>query len=77
VNGIQRIAITKLDVLDEFEDIRICTGFKVNGKTLKHYPTDSQTLDIVEPSIRLFGGGGRRHPIFGVIKIAQGSEAVY
>jgi adenylosuccinate synthase len=49
INGIQKIAITKLDVLDEFKEIKICTHFRFGGKTLTHYPTDAQTLDQVEP----------------------------
>jgi len=56
VNGIQRVAVTKLDVLDEFKEIKVCTGYKVNGKTLNHYPTDSQTLDVVEPIFKTFKG---------------------
>jgi adenylosuccinate synthase len=56
VNGIQRIAMTKLDVLDEFKEIKVCTSFKLGGKTLTHYPTDAQTLDMVEPVYRTFKG---------------------
>jgi len=56
VNGIQKVAITKLDVLDEFKEIKICTGFKVGGKKLNHYPTDTQTLDTVEPVYQTFKG---------------------
>ncbi len=56
VNGIQRIAVTKLDVLDEFQEIHVCTGFKVGGKQLRHYPTDTQTLDAVEPVYQAFKG---------------------
>lgn len=56
VNGIQRIAITKLDVLDEFKEIKVCTGFTIDGKKLRHYPTDSQTLDIVQPVYKTFKG---------------------
>jgi adenylosuccinate synthase len=56
INGIQRIAITKLDVLDEFKEIKVCTGFKVGGEKLHHYPTDSQTLDVVEPVFKTFQG---------------------
>lgn len=56
VNGIQRMAITKLDVLDDFKEIKVCIGFKVGGKTLRHYPTDSQTLDAVEPIYKTFKG---------------------
>ncbi len=56
VNGIQKIAITKLDVLDEFEEIKVCTDFKFGGKKLVHYPTDSQTLEGVEPVYQTFKG---------------------
>ena len=56
VNGIQKIAITKLDVLDEFKEIKVCTEFKVGGKKLIHYPTDSQTLEAVEPVYHTFKG---------------------
>ena len=56
VNGIQKIAITKLDVLDEFKEIKVCTDFKLGGKKLIHYPTDAQTLDAVEPVYQTFKG---------------------
>jgi adenylosuccinate synthase len=56
VNGIQKIAITKLDVLDEFEEIKICTNFKLSGKKLTHYPTDAQTLEAVEPVYQTLKG---------------------
>src|SRR3989338_4568215 len=48
VNGITEIALTKLDVLDEFDEIKICTAYKKDGKTLKSFPTDVHTLDTVE-----------------------------
>jgi adenylosuccinate synthase len=56
INGIQRIAVTKLDVLDEFEEIKVCTAFKIGGKTLNHFPTDAPTLEAVEPVYRTFKG---------------------
>jgi adenylosuccinate synthase len=56
VNGIQQIAITKLDVLDDFKEIKICTGYKVAGKKLNHYPTDARTLDAIEPIYHTFRG---------------------
>jgi len=49
VNGIEKVAITKLDVLDEFEQVKICTGYEINGKRLKIFPTDVQTLEQVTP----------------------------
>ncbi len=56
INGIQRVAITKLDVLDEFKEINVCTAFKVGGKTLNHFPTDAPTLEAVEPVYKTFKG---------------------
>lgn len=49
VNGITSVAITKLDVLDSFKEIKICTGYSLAGKVLKSFPTDVQTLQNVVP----------------------------
>lgn len=56
VNGITEIALTKLDVLDEFDEIKICTAYKVNGKILKSFPTDVQTLERVTPVYQTYKG---------------------
>lgn len=56
INGIEKFAVTKLDVLDEFDEIKICTGYKLNGQTLKRFPSDLQSLEAVEPVYRSFTG---------------------
>ena len=56
VNGIQRIAITKLDVLDEFDEIKICTGYEQNGRQIPDFPTDVGTLESVRPILRAVKG---------------------
>lgn len=56
INGITEIALTKLDVLDTFDEINICIGYKKNGKLLRSFPTDVQTLDIVEPVYKTLKG---------------------
>lgn len=56
VNGIEKIAITKLDVLDNFSEIKVCIGYKRNGKQLTQFPTDVQTLEAVQPIYRFFAG---------------------
>ena len=38
VGGIDGIALTKLDVLDGFEEIRICTGYRIDGQSYDHLP---------------------------------------
>jgi len=49
INGINSAAVTKLDVLSDFDEIKVCVGYTVNSKTLKSYPTDSNTLSAVKP----------------------------
>ena len=49
INGIERVAITKLDVLGNCEEIKVCTGYEINGKTLDSYPTSPYLLDQVTP----------------------------
>jgi len=56
INGIEEIAITKLDVLDDFDKIKICIGYQKNGKLLKSFPTDVQTLEKIVPVYETFDG---------------------
>jgi adenylosuccinate synthase len=50
INGIGAIALTKLDVLDGIEEIRICTGYRVAGHEIPEFPADvaaAGTIDAV------------------------------
>ena len=49
VGGINGIALTKLDVLDGFERLRICTGYRLNGETIHHFPSGESEQAAVEP----------------------------
>ncbi len=49
VCGIDKIAFTKLDVLDELEELKICTSYKLDGETLTAVPGDVEDLERVEP----------------------------
>ncbi len=49
VGGIDGIALTKLDVLDGFDEIRICVGYRLDGKKLDHFPADRAAQARVEP----------------------------
>lgn len=49
INGIQEIAITKLDVLNDFEKVNICIGYRVNGEVLRHVPTQLKILESAVP----------------------------
>lgn len=49
VNGVNGIALTKLDVLDGFEELKICTGYKYRGQLLDHLPSAQAKQAEVEP----------------------------
>jgi adenylosuccinate synthase len=48
INGINSLAITKLDVLDKLESIKVCTGYRYNGKVLTEFPTEARILQNCE-----------------------------
>ncbi len=56
INGITHIAVTKLDVLDTFDEIRVCVAYEVKGRRLKSFPTDLTTLEQVTPIYESFPG---------------------
>jgi adenylosuccinate synthase len=56
VNGIGEIALTKLDVLDEFDEIKVCVGYNFQGKSLKTFPLDLCTIEDIEPVYKTMPG---------------------
>jgi len=44
INGIREMAITKLDVLNDFDTVKICVGYGVNGEVFRHVPSCLKTL---------------------------------
>ncbi len=49
INGISKAAITKLDVLSELDEIKVCVGYELNGKKLNTFPTTESVLNNVTP----------------------------
>ena len=49
VSGITGIALTKLDVLDGFDEVRICTGYRLRGELLDYLPAHAADQAAVEP----------------------------
>ena len=49
VAGITGMALTKLDVLDGFETLKICTGYDVDGERLDHFPSDAAAQAACAP----------------------------
>ncbi|MFM2047317.1 MAG: adenylosuccinate synthetase [Actinomycetota bacterium] len=49
LNSLTEIALTKLDVLDGFDEVRVCTGYRVDGERITQYPDTVERLARVEP----------------------------
>jgi adenylosuccinate synthase len=49
VGGLNGIALTKLDVLDGFDELKICTGYSLNGEIIHHLPASQVSQERVEP----------------------------
>ncbi|MEM9963981.1 MAG: adenylosuccinate synthase [Asticcacaulis sp.] len=49
INGIDGIALTKLDVLDGIETLKICVGYKLNGEVIDYLPSGIKAQEVIEP----------------------------
>ena len=56
VAGITGIALTKLDVLDELDEIKICVAYELNGKKLDYLPATSEDQFNIKPIYQTFPG---------------------
>ena len=56
IGGIDGIALTKIDVLDGFRELKVCTGYRLDGETLDHLPAGIARQAAVEPVYEIFEG---------------------
>ena len=56
ISGINGIALTKLDVLDELAEIKMCVGYSLNGEKLDYLPAASEDQFNVKPIYKTFKG---------------------
>ena len=56
ISGIHGIALTKIDVLDEFKDLYVCIGYKLNGKKIDYLPSSLLDQNKVKPIYKRFDG---------------------
>lgn len=49
LNGVDTLAVTKLDVLDDLDELKICTAYTLDGETITDMPSDSEDLGRVQP----------------------------
>ncbi|MEN3027997.1 MAG: adenylosuccinate synthase [Aquificaceae bacterium] len=56
VNGLDGLVLTKLDVLDHFEEIKACIAYELEGRFIEHFPAGLDTLQRIKPVYRNFRG---------------------
>ena len=56
VSGIDGMALTKLDVLDSFEEINICVAYELDGKVIDYFPSSSEEQARIKPVFEKFDG---------------------
>jgi adenylosuccinate synthase len=56
IAGINAIALTKLDVLDELDEIKMCVEYQLNGKKMNYLPTASEDQSKIKPIYKIFPG---------------------
>jgi adenylosuccinate synthase len=56
INGVDRIALTKPDVLEDLGEVLVCTGYRYKGDVLQSFPTEPWILEKVNPVYRSFPG---------------------
>ena len=56
LSSVKGIALTKLDVLDELDEIKICTGYSLNGKTINYLPSAEKDQKLIKPIYEVIKG---------------------
>jgi adenylosuccinate synthase len=59
VNGLTGLAVTKLDVLDGFEEIPVCNAYRLDGEACEEMPAEVEALGRVEPTYEVLRGWSR------------------
>ena len=67
LNGITDIVLTKLDVLDELSEIKVCIGYNIDNKEYDYFPSDEFLYDKIEPIYKKIPGW--KESTFGVNKL--------
>ncbi len=56
LNGMNELTLTKLDVLDDFDTINVCTHYELDGKKTDVFPLDTELVERVKPIYKSFEG---------------------
>ena len=56
INGLDCLAVTKLDVLDDLEEIKVCVAYEIDGQTCDHFPTNASHFANCKPIYKTLPG---------------------
>jgi len=56
LNGFDSVALTKLDVLDALDEIKVCVGYEIEGKRIDTFPAVSHDLRMIKPLYEMLPG---------------------
>lgn len=56
VNGLDCLAITKLDVLDELDEIQVCVAYELDGQRIEHFPSSAEDFARCQPIFETLAG---------------------
>ena len=56
LSGFHALILTKADILDDFDEVKVCIGYKIKGKTYDYLPSNASTMSPITPIYRTFKG---------------------
>ncbi len=56
ISGISGLALTKLDILDDFDQIKLCVGYKMDDKEIDYFPANQEDQKKIKPIYKIFSG---------------------
>ncbi|UDQ99359.1 adenylosuccinate synthase [Lentisphaerota bacterium WC36G] len=56
VNGVNKLALMKMDVLDQLPELKICTAYEIDGEVTKDFPSDCRALEKIVPIYETIDG---------------------
>ena len=56
INGARCLALTKIDVLDELDELQVCVAYRIGGEVVRNLPAVTDRLEAAEPLYRTFPG---------------------
>ena len=69
INGLTELVITKLDVLDQFSEIKVCTAYDLDGATVQELPSSAKAWERLKPVYKTLPGWSK--PTAGITRFEE------